>query len=49
MGLMPLKNKEGKTDKDKNKLYVRYIDAETREVIHTSMQINPDELTDDDA
>ena len=41
LGLTPRKNKNGKKDKDRNKLYVRYIDPDTGEQLGDPQQIDP--------
>ena len=49
LGLTPRRNKNGKKDKDRNKLYVRYIDPDTGEQLGDPQQIDPEELSDEDA
>lgn len=48
---MPRKNKDGEADHDRNKMYVRFVDPDTYEVLSSNSQnqVDDDDLTDDTA
>ena len=49
LGLTPIKDVDGNPDKKKNKLWVRFVDPDTEEVLAKEYEVNPDDLSDDQA
>jgi len=46
-GFTPRKDKEGNVDKNKNKMFVRFVDPDTLRDLAQTVQVNPDDLSDD--
>lgn len=48
-GFAPRKDAEGNMDKSKNKMYVRFVDPDTKEELAPATQVHPEDLSDDEA
>lgn len=48
-GFTPRKDKDGNVDKNKNKMYIRFVDPSTNEELYPATLVNQDELADDQA
>lgn len=46
---MPVKDPYGNPDKKKNKLWVRFVDPDTKEPLAPEYEVKPEDLTDDSA
>lgn len=47
LGLTPIKDTDGNPDKKRNKVWVRFVDPDTEEVLAKEYEVNPDDLSDD--
>jgi len=48
-GFMPLKDDQGNPDKDRNRLWVRFVDPSSGEELAPAKEVYADELTEDSA
>lgn len=48
-GFTPRKDKDGNVDKKRNKMYIRFVDPDTQEELSPPSEVNPDDLSDDEA
>jgi hypothetical protein len=49
LGLTPIKDTDGNPDRKKNKMWVRFVDPDTNEVLAQEYQVKPEDLNDDQA
>lgn len=49
LGLTPRKDLNGNPDKKKNKLWVRFVDPDTGDVLASEYQVKEEELSDEQA
>lgn len=47
LGFMPRKDHNGNTDLINNKMWVRFVDPETKDVLAPRYQVKPEDLSDD--
>lgn len=49
IGFTPKKDLNGNPDKKRNKLWVRFVDPDTQEVLAKEYEVKPEDLSDDQA
>lgn len=47
LGLTPIKDQSGNPDKNKNKMWVRFVDPDSGAVLAPAYQVKPEDLNDD--
>jgi len=47
-GFTQRKDKEGKVDKKRNKMFVRFVDPDTKEPLAPTQQVSEEDLNNDD-